>query len=718
MTPPAEAPYAVDPFGPSANPAAYIPNAAMERARAELEERLGRNRSAALVGPPGHGKTLLLHLIGASQKERSRVAYVPFASLGVEELFRVVLENLGSPLDMPPTEALPTLVAELGPRGGVTLLIDDAHSMQTDTAEVLAQILRMARGDLRLVLAALDGDATFRLLQSFGDHLGVVRLDEGLSADEARRYIELRLAYSGASPELVALFDDERVAELYHESQGVPRELNRAAQEVVRGLATRDAPRLADLSSKPPPEEEEAEVSLSSLAERVLDRVAAGGEGDDPFSRLAEREGHADAPAAETEPAAPAAADTEPEVPAAAAAEARPAAAAPATPEAESTVTAPAAAAPVSAPSPPEPEPAAPEPVRAAPAAFAPHRAARERAAAAPGPERDRPAAAPERPAPARTGPDSRVPALPPEPPLETILEPNPPPPDPANVYGSREAPAAAGPAPGSPESGPQRSRPSVADERVGAYRMARDPGAAARRATGGSEFASRSGPPRRDPAPAPGFEEFGPRSELVWNRKTFTWILRWTAFGAGLGAAFMWATSRDEPATIVPVPAPAPAAERVEAPPETPAIGTTPALPELPATEGEWAAELPAEPEPPVGDPFAVPSELTPEVAPGPTAAPAPAPAPTAERRPTRPPPAAPSQPAPAPPPVQMISVSINATPWAHIEVDGRPLGETPLARVPLEAGPHRFRATFPDGRVRVETIEIGPDQRAISFR
>jgi hypothetical protein len=52
---------------------------------------------------------------------------------------------------------------------------------------------------------------------------------------------------------------------------------------------------------------------------------------------------------------------------------------------------------------------------------------------------------------------------------------------------------------------------------------------------------------------------------------------------------------------------------------------------------------------------------------------------------------------------------VNLNASPWARIEVDGQPVGVTPLANLPLAPGPHRFRARFPDGRVleRVEQIE-----------
>jgi hypothetical protein len=81
-----------------------------------------------------------------------------------------------------------------------------------------------------------------------------------------------------------------------------------------------------------------------------------------------------------------------------------------------------------------------------------------------------------------------------------------------------------------------------------------------------------------------------------------------------------------------------------------------------------------------------------------------------------------APSEPPPPskvaasePPPTH--SVAINATPWASIEVDGRALGETPIAGIELEEGRHRFRARMPDGSVREQLLQIDADHRYVVF-
>jgi hypothetical protein len=69
------------------------------------------------------------------------------------------------------------------------------------------------------------------------------------------------------------------------------------------------------------------------------------------------------------------------------------------------------------------------------------------------------------------------------------------------------------------------------------------------------------------------------------------------------------------------------------------------------------------------------------------------------------------------AAPALAPIPVNINAVPWAYISVDGRDLGATPLADVPLLPGPRLFRAELPDGTIVERTVEISAAERHVSF-
>ena len=64
-----------------------------------------------------------------------------------------------------------------------------------------------------------------------------------------------------------------------------------------------------------------------------------------------------------------------------------------------------------------------------------------------------------------------------------------------------------------------------------------------------------------------------------------------------------------------------------------------------------------------------------------------------------------------------KMVTISINAEPWARIWIDGRPVGETPLADVPLAHGKRAFCALFPDGRSVERTVDIDGEGLEIRF-
>jgi type II secretory pathway predicted ATPase ExeA len=590
------APYALDPFGPSANPSAYVACQASERARLLLERSLDEGRVAAVMGPPGHGKTLLLRLIGGREEDRARVAYVPFSTLEFDDLCTVVLNAIGVSRPGAPREVLAAVTRELAPRGGVVILVDDAHALPDACATALAALYEELGGALRIALAAVQGPAAQRVFRAFGSAIDIVLLASGMTGRESRRYVEMRLAYGGARPELVAAFDEATVDALHRASQGVPRCLNQAAEDVVRRATRSSLPRLRELSEPP-------------------------------------------APAAK--------------------------------------------AAPTRAPSPRSVDPAILEAARMRAVPPPPSPPPERRAASAPT------AAVP--PPPAASPPER--PPLPRTPIPVPIARPQPVPPPQGD-----EA-----------DDGRGILLPEIFDrvpgEPAGEYRFVRGTPHAAAPGTTVS----------RGPEPASAHHRTGiPESVLIAAAPA----VAPTKIAAAPPAAQAPARRRGE------VPMPSAYADRVPKPGTPPASG----LPiRLIGVTGfalgvgiSLVFMLGRNPQPLRLVPDAGPTAAAPSPAPDVVAAP---PAPDAAVAPPGPTAAAPT-PAPAAPPVPApaararVAVSINATPWAIVRVDGKEIGETPLAGVELEAGRHVFQARMPDGTTREQTIDVSPRRATVVFQ
>jgi hypothetical protein len=54
---------------------------------------------------------------------------------------------------------------------------------------------------------------------------------------------------------------------------------------------------------------------------------------------------------------------------------------------------------------------------------------------------------------------------------------------------------------------------------------------------------------------------------------------------------------------------------------------------------------------------------------------------------------------------------VSVNAVPWAEVEVNGKTLGETPLANLTMQIGTHEFTFKHPELGVRKQTVVVKVD-------
>lgn len=243
------------PFDPAFVRALYYPaaphQAALHRLCYVRENRLG---AAALVGPPGVGKSLLVQL-WLEQRAAQDVALVlrwplfsgddllawlaaelpgdgPAAALQSSELLRRVEHKLSA-------------LAAASRR--VTLVVDDAHLITpAATWEAWRLLLNQADADGPLLTLCLVGQpallTTLSRMPDWEQRLAVKCVLRGLAAEEAASYVQRRLQAAGAQRELFAQAALDRLHEL---SQGIPRRINRLADLALLGAYARELPQVS-----------------------------------------------------------------------------------------------------------------------------------------------------------------------------------------------------------------------------------------------------------------------------------------------------------------------------------------------------------------------------------------------------------------------------------------------------------------------------------------
>lgn len=237
----------VDPFATTPDPHRYVSRPATERALAELERALTAGaRLVHLTGPPGIGKTLVLHCLGERLPASLRLVRLPYARVPPGGFWLWAASELGVGSGLEPKRAVRRQAARAAGEGGaVVLVVDDAEALPPETLQELRAVLDGEPG-LRALLAS--GGAGL-LAAPLGADVPEVRLDAPMRSGETRAYIEARLAAAGAADAVRARFDARTLAWIQRETGGVPLLVNALADRVARGQA--DAPE--DAPSAAPP---------------------------------------------------------------------------------------------------------------------------------------------------------------------------------------------------------------------------------------------------------------------------------------------------------------------------------------------------------------------------------------------------------------------------------------------------------------------------------
>ena len=229
----------MDPFASTADAASYLPREATESALARLEEGFRRGRRVqVLSGPPGLGKTLLLHVLAARLEREFRSLYLPYASLSWADLCSWILGLLGEPPGPYPDRELLASARRSALRGRpLLLLVDEASGIPLESAERLGQELAEADGALRLLLVPVDDARAGRVLGVLARDVEELRLSAPLTLEETELYVRTRLVRAAAPADVLRRFDSDTVAHLHRASGGNPQRLHHLAGEVMRGNA-------------------------------------------------------------------------------------------------------------------------------------------------------------------------------------------------------------------------------------------------------------------------------------------------------------------------------------------------------------------------------------------------------------------------------------------------------------------------------------------------
>jgi general secretion pathway protein A len=211
-----------------------------------LREMAECRQSAALIGPAGSGKSVVLRALVATLPEaRYRTVYLKHSNLGARDMCRQIAIGLG----LPSVGSFPSLVRVLEERlytGFLShglrqvLIFDDAHELRIEALRLL-RVLTNFEMDSKLVVSVfLAGQAPLKKMLMTTDledvrhrlsACGDLRL---LSREETIAYINHRVKLAGAA---TSPFSSDACEAIFEISQGNMRAVDKIAQASLRAAS-------------------------------------------------------------------------------------------------------------------------------------------------------------------------------------------------------------------------------------------------------------------------------------------------------------------------------------------------------------------------------------------------------------------------------------------------------------------------------------------------
>jgi type II secretory pathway predicted ATPase ExeA len=241
-----------DAFGFTADPKAYFPRVALEAALADLVAALDQDPPcAALIGEPGLGKTLLLHVLEERLEGAFECVYMPYPRLNAIELWAWIAGAIG----LEPSRDDRAAVLRRARRRheadgtGFLLLVDDAAALLPEPRVELIHACRTPGFGLVMAFASDDREA----IESLPEHVRRIDLGPPMTLAETRAYVRARLRRVDPEGALAKLLGAARISELHEASEGVPARLHALLDEWLRGSPAAATPAAAPPAPAPTP---------------------------------------------------------------------------------------------------------------------------------------------------------------------------------------------------------------------------------------------------------------------------------------------------------------------------------------------------------------------------------------------------------------------------------------------------------------------------------
>jgi general secretion pathway protein A len=234
------------PFPPTPDAAAYFQTPLLERELVEAAHAL-RTRAGfvLLTGEVGTGKsTFLRRLLHSLESEGVAVSLVFNTFLQGADLLAAVLRDFGLEPQGNPADDIERLnrflIERWQKQGSCVLVIDDAQNLTLESLELLRLLTGLETGQEKLLQIVLSGQPELRenleqprIRQLTSRICKHVRL-EPLDAAQTRRYVEFRLAASGAGDGIA--LDEAAALALHRASGGNPRRIHLVMDRCLYGL--------------------------------------------------------------------------------------------------------------------------------------------------------------------------------------------------------------------------------------------------------------------------------------------------------------------------------------------------------------------------------------------------------------------------------------------------------------------------------------------------